>query len=156
MSPVWLWRSKKRSAVVTTAPTSTTNMTGFFISVRGLSFTHESFSATATMPHFHKDLPPSPASFVMELEHLSGVHQQMLENRAETQRGEESERADNQDHGNQEHTKERRRHGKRARRFRDDLLAGQVARDRQHRNDHEESSEQHVETNACVVPKRVP
>ena len=33
-----------------TAPTSTTNITGFFISVRGFSFRNESRTAPPTMP----------------------------------------------------------------------------------------------------------
>ena len=42
-------RSRTRSYVVITDPISTTNMTGFFINVRGFSLMNESLSAPATM-----------------------------------------------------------------------------------------------------------
>ena len=44
-----LARSRTARSVVMTAPTSTTNITGFFIMVRGLSLTNESVMARLTM-----------------------------------------------------------------------------------------------------------
>ena len=51
---------------------------------------------------------------VMDSESLSGVHQQVLEDRAEAQSREESERADDHDDGDQQRGEERRGDGKSA------------------------------------------
>src|SRR5579862_6797079 len=103
-----------RSTVVITAPTSTTNITGFFISVRGLSFTTQSHKARVTIPEVQRDFlagvlfisPPGvcvdSGSIVIAVliriasENLSGMHQQVLQNRAQAERRKESERAHNQ------------------------------------------------------------
>src|SRR3984957_16802473 len=105
-----MW-SRIRSKVVTTDPISTTNITGFFISVRGFSFRNESRTAPLMIPPVQSDLLfrslltamklcsgpsvweafPGVVAFrssvdcvvMVASENLSGVHQQVLENRAE-------------------------------------------------------------------------
>src|SRR5215469_4253770 len=49
MAWVWVTASRMRKMVVRAAPTSTTNITGFLISVAGLSLTNDSRSARLTM-----------------------------------------------------------------------------------------------------------
>lgn len=72
------------------------------MSVRGLSFRTESQAARPTIAQVQRDLFPSfDLLFAMALEHLSCVHQQMFEYRAEAERREESKRAHNQNYGNQ-------------------------------------------------------
>ena len=94
---------RTKSIDVSTAPTSTTNITGFFISVRGFSFTNDSHTAV-----HHNFLSPaglfSSACFSghRHLKHLSCVHQQMFQNRSQAQRREKCQRADDQHYRNQQ------------------------------------------------------
>src|ERR1700689_3363267 len=130
------------STLVTTDPTSTTNITGFFISVRGFSFTNESFTAPPAIPQFHRDFflffaerPGIGGSGIvvigiltlscsvdrvvmMASKNLSGMHQQVLEDRAQAERREKCKCADDQDHGNQQKTEKRSCHWKRSRGYR--------------------------------------
>src|SRR5690242_7788041 len=50
---------------------------------------------------------------------------------------------------------QRRRYRKRAQRRRHDLFAREVARDREHRNDHEEAADEHRDADRRVVPPGV-
>src|SRR5579862_373419 len=169
--------SRTRSQVVIAAPTSTTNITGFFMSVRGLSLRIESRSAPPTMPPVHidfflcslemalpgsgmfaGDVEPSSSMDCMVMaasENPSGVHQQVFENRAEAESREKSKCADNQNHGDQQECKKRRGYRERTSRFGHDLLARKVASHGQNRDNHEEAPEQHVESSADVVPRCV-
>src|SRR4029077_16956106 len=162
------------STVVTTAPTSTTNITGFFISVRGFSFSNESRSAPATIPPVHRDffvllglllssagtliasgVIVVPALIGSSPKNLPGVHQQVFQYRSQAQRREKCQSAHDQYHRNQQCREKRRRHRKCACRFRHDFLSRQIAGNRQHRYHHKKSTQQHVGCNAGVVPKRV-
>src|SRR5580658_2503555 len=147
--------SRIRSKVVTTEPISTTNITGFFISVRGFSLMHESRSAPATMPPVQSDFLVSRV-LMMASENPSGMHQQVLEDRPQAERREKCKRADDQNHGDQQEREQRRGNREGAHRFRHDFLARQISGDCQHRNHHEEAAEKHVERAADVVPGRVP
>src|SRR5207245_1900136 len=86
-------RSLKNRIVVSTDPTPTTNITGFFISVRGLSFAKLSTIARcrisgSTSLRFSSGM--SPWLLVQDL--------QLLDDGAEREGGQERERADDQDH----------------------------------------------------------
>ena len=95
-----MW-SRIRSKVVTTDPISTTNITGFFISVRGFSFRNESLTAPTMMPPVQSDFRVSRVLMGASV-NLSGVHQQVLEDRAEAERREKCKCADDQDYGHQQ------------------------------------------------------
>src|ERR1700691_4757884 len=128
-----MW-SRTRSKVVTTEPISTTNITGFFINVRGFSLMNESLNAPATMPPVQSDFllrslettlwegsgrfagDTNSGSWVDGVvmaasENLSGVHQQVLEDRAQAERREKCKCADDQDHGNKQEREQRRGDG---------------------------------------------
>jgi hypothetical protein len=89
---------------VITAPTSTTNITGFFISVRGFNFTNESQHARLAISASQIDLLffVWAVMFSFISESLSRIHQQVLQDRAKAERGEKSQRPYDQDHGNQQ------------------------------------------------------
>ena len=69
----------------------------------------------------------------MSLKHLSGVHQQVLENRAEAERREKSECADDQNHGNEQAAEKRRGHRKGSGGFRHVFLLREIAGDGENR-----------------------
>src|ERR1019366_1589574 len=94
-----------------TAPISTTNITGFFISVRGFSLMNESRSAPLTIPPVHIDFLFSLV-FIVASENLSGVHQQVFENRTQAERREKRKCTDDQNYGDQQEREERRGHRK--------------------------------------------
>ena len=173
-SLVWCVISRSKSTVVTTAPTSTTNITGFFISVRGFSFFTESHNAPLTIPPVHSDffgrfglsLPlfgiliasgviVISALIYLSSEYFSRMQQQVLQNRPQAQRRKECQRSYDQNHGNEERREERRSHWKSASSFGRDFLLRQVSGYRQHRKHHEKSSKQHVKRDRHVVPERV-
>src|ERR1700676_752713 len=134
-----------------TAPTSTTNMTGFFINVRGSSFINESRTAPPAIPHVQSDFfrsrdgLPKPGSGIVvggsglfclvdcmvmvASKDLSSVHQQVLENRPEAERWEEGKCADDQNYRDQQRGEKRRRHRERASRCGHELLACQAPSD---------------------------
>src|ERR1700676_460624 len=117
--------------VSSAAPTSTTNITGFFIRVRGSSFTKESRNARLAISASQMDLlfliwaVMSSASS----ESLARIHQQVLQNRAQAECGEKGQRADDQNHGDQQAGEQRRGHWKRSQRLRHVLLFGQASGD---------------------------
>src|SRR3984885_14887258 len=147
-------RSRIRSKVVTTEPISTTNITGFFISVRGFSFRNESRIAPMTMPPVQSDFRVSRVLMAASV-NLSGVHQQVLENRAEAESREKCKCADDKDYGHQQEREQGRGNRESAARFGNNLLARQVSGHGKHRNHHEEAAEEHVERAADVVPGSV-
>src|SRR5712672_2898568 len=91
--------SRTAKMVVSAAPTSTTNMTGFFASVRGFSFANEALNARPTISRSNnglacasffgsRDVKSSVAGLGgvmvgdMGLEQLSLVHQVMFHDRS--------------------------------------------------------------------------
>ena len=96
-----------------TLPTSTTNITGFFIIVRGFSFRNASAIARLMIFGSHRDL-----FFVIAVCHQNicpAHHEQMLNNRAQAQHGKEGQCANDQDHADKERCKEGCRNRKGAR-----------------------------------------
>src|SRR5208282_1678336 len=148
--------SRAHSMLVTTAPTSTTNMTGFFTIFRGSSLTNESRTARRRMPGSVSALARECDVLLMKSsENLPRVHQQMLENRSQAQRREKRERAHDQDGGDQQRGEQRPGDPESAQRFRGDLFPGQISRNGEHRDGHEKSAEQHGHAEAGVEPQRV-
>src|SRR5437879_6381366 len=103
--------SRIRKAVVSAAPASTTNITGFFNKVSGLNFANEAATALRTMSPSNNgrartnffgssDVGSScGAGFGVVsvgdmLKHLSAVHQEMLDDRSQRKRGKKRQRAD--------------------------------------------------------------
>src|SRR5215469_12784658 len=110
---------------VITLPTSTTNMTGFFIIVRGFSFLIASIEARRTIfasqsDFLRVDMSIDPILFY--LEGLACVQQQVLKDWAERKRGEEGQGADDEDDSDEQHGEERRVHREGSGRRRDEFL----------------------------------
>src|SRR2546426_9457531 len=112
----WVKSRRTNSMVVTTLPTSTTNMTGFFTCTRGSSFLNDSGIAARMILGSQIEIAPLRRVFhcltsnvsvcvlvlVFILEGPPCLHEQLLDNRSQRVRREVSERADDQDHANQE------------------------------------------------------
>src|ERR1039457_6756687 len=105
--------------VSSAAPISTTNITGFFISVRGFSLANESPNARLAISASQIDLLFLVLIVMSSFssESLARVHQQVLEDRAQAERGEKSQCADNQDDGDEQACEQRCRHPKCSHRF---------------------------------------
>src|SRR5579859_768179 len=107
--------------VVTTAPTSTTNITGFFAMVRGFNLRKESTAARDSIAlsasDFFRICVISEIGSMGALENFSCMHQQMFENRPEAQRWKKRQRSDNQHRRNQQPAEQTARHGESPRRF---------------------------------------
>src|SRR5215471_6536731 len=164
--------AKSRSAriVVISAPTSTTNMTGFFIMVRGLSFAKESRMARFTIGGSNSGRARAPFFGTIEAGSTGAdaptatgilapqpslVHQEVLHNRSQRQRREERERSNDHHHSHQQGHKQRTVGGECAGRDRHQFLLRQTARRRQQRNDHQEAAPQHGEPQRGVQVRRI-
>src|ERR1700680_755076 len=206
--------SRTINKVVSTLPTSTTNITGFFATWRGSSLTKESLSARRTIGGSKRgrfcarsgmiippllvstnfgdieartqrydvaleayskhpsDLPripsipfppsggkgtppPSPLGQDLLRKRGSGLHQQVLDDRRQRQHREEGQGGDDQDHAQEQRHEQRRVHREGAGRGRHRFLGRQVAGDRQHRHDHQETPDEHGDPEGPVVPGRV-
>src|ERR1700680_4505561 len=104
--------------VVITLPTSTTNMTGLPIILRGLSLSTAPMAAPRTIAGSQMDLRFFNVLDMNSSECLSCVHHQVLENGTEAKRGEECQRSEDQDHADQQHAEQWRGDRKRAHRRR--------------------------------------
>src|ERR1051325_4261695 len=105
--------------VVRTAPTSTTNITGFFTIVRGFSYRLESITARESMAVSASDFFLICATGSMDtLKNLSCIHQQVCEYRPETQSRKECKGAHDHDGRNEKATEEGPGNGECARGFR--------------------------------------
>src|SRR5258707_779692 len=88
-------------------------------------------------------------------ENLSCVHQQMFENRSETQRRKERESAYDQNGGDEQTGEQSACDGKSAGGFRNSFLFGETSGNGEHRNDHEEPAEELSSSGGRVVPHGV-
>src|SRR3989442_414965 len=86
---------------------------------------------------------------------LPGNELQVLEDRAERQRGEEGKGADDDHHADQEPGKEPGVRLQRARARRNDLLSNHVAGERENRDDEDEAADPHRDSQGGVVVERV-
>src|ERR1700737_1866476 len=94
--------------VVRSAPTSTTNMTGFLIIVWGFSFANESTTAREMIFLSASGCALTWADWSMgSSEGLSGEHQQVLENGSQTQGRKEGERTHDENGGNEQRGEQR-------------------------------------------------
>src|SRR5438477_8241390 len=92
------------SADVSTLPTSTTNITGFLIIQRGFSLRKESISAWPTICEFQRLVFLAIEFVPLErLKELSGFEHQVFEDWSQAQRREEGERAQDQNHADEQH-----------------------------------------------------
>src|SRR5271163_4030930 len=81
-------RSRARKIVVTAAPTSTTKMTGFFARVTGFNLTRQSLSARRRISGSKSGRADVSFLEVGDIglgEELAGVHEEVLNDRAERQ-----------------------------------------------------------------------
>src|SRR6202140_4989555 len=150
--------SRNNSTVVTTLPISTTNMTGFFIMVRGSSLTTASTSARRIIFASHKLLLFLSAMSCLRSsasESFPCHHLQMFKYGSQTKSREKCERAHDHNHRHQQNGKQGRSHRERTRRSGHRFLLRQVAGNREHGNDHEESPHQHRHSARSVIPERV-
>src|ERR1700691_437125 len=155
--------SRNKSKVVTTLPTSTTNMTGFFIMVRGSSLTTESTSARRMIFTSHKLLLffsailclRKPASDRSASESLACHHEQVFQYGPQTECREKCQCSHDQNYRYQQNREQWCSHWERTRGNRHSFLFRQVAGNCEHGNDHEKSPHQHGECARGVVPARV-
>ena len=91
----------KIPTVVRAAPTMVTNMTGFFTISRGFSFLNASPIAGPTMFQSKSDAGFCVITVrISPLEKFSALHEEVLDDRPQSQRGEKIQRAD-QEHGSE-------------------------------------------------------
>src|ERR1700686_2893639 len=139
--------------LVSTAPTSTTNITGFLTMVRGSSFRNESATALVRIFVAVRDFFRTCEIGSMKTsEGFPCCHQQVFENGPETQGGEKGESSDDDNGGDQQAGEETASHWKGADGFRNDSFSCQASGDSQHRDNHEKAAQQLGNGSACVVP----
>src|ERR1700722_13072219 len=146
------------SAVVSTLPTSTTNITGFLTMPRGSSLRTESISACPRISVFQRDFLSSmisPFQLIQmryELENLTCLEQQVFQNGTQAKCREEGQRAENQNHADEQNSEEGTVHRESSRRRRNALLRSQIACQGEHGDHHEEAPAEHGPTHGRVVP----
>src|SRR5580692_286978 len=153
--------------VVSAATTSTTNITGFLIIRRGSSLAKAEPIAGSTILGSSivatgirllafwtasMEVTPNDGS---ESEEGVGVHRQVLDDRAERERREEGQTADDQDHADNETDEQPAGRRQGAGRGRNGFLARQRARHCHRRNDHEEASDEHRACQRQIVEERI-
>src|SRR6266404_209264 len=142
--------------VVSKAPTSTTNITGFLIIVRGSNLRKESTMALRRIFESASEIGwCCRCSVIASSENLSGMHLQVLENRAQAERREERKGTHNQNGGNEQDREQRAGHGKRPGGSWSNFFLRQVSRDGQNGDMHEEAAQHHGYRSARVVPQRI-
>src|SRR5476651_352745 len=139
--------------VVKAVTTSSTNMTGFLISVRGSSLTKAEPIAGMTilgsnraetgfcLRIFEVSIEVTPVG--VRSERRAGRHREMFDDRSERKCREEGEAADNHDHADNQTDEKAACGWERARRWRDRLLGGERASDRHSWDDHPKAADQH-------------
>src|ERR1700676_3183550 len=139
--------------VVSNAPTSTTNITGFLTMARGSSFRNESAVARVRIFVSVRDCFRTCETGSMKTsEGFPCCHQQVFENGPETQGREKGESSDN-DNGGDEQTREQSAgHWEGANGFRNDSFLCEASGDSQYWNDHEKAAQQLGNGSAGVVP----
>src|SRR5450631_1234962 len=113
-------RSRTRNTVVSAAPISTTNMTGFLASVMGLSLAKEARLARLTISGSKSGRARLRFFGIRDVVSETGggdvsilvPKQEMLDDGTERKRGEEGQRADDEDGSDQQSDKERAVGGK--------------------------------------------
>src|SRR5260370_8041733 len=138
---------------VRTAPTSTTNITGFLIIVRGCNLRNESIAAALKIFGSVRALVLDCNAWSMSsLERLSREHHQMLENGAETQSREKGQCSHNHDRGNKQNSEKGAGYRERAKRCRSRLLSYQIPADRHDGDTSKDTAHHHTNRPPSVAP----
>src|ERR1035438_6510094 len=159
-TPAPVARSRTVRSVVITAPTSTTNMTGFFIMWRGLSLTSASVMARLTMGGSRRGRERDPLRGTIDATSSDGdtvitdilapqpplVHQEMFHDRAQRESREKRQCAHNQHYPHQQHDEHGTVGGEGAGRDRHQFLLRQAAGGGEQRNQHQEAPAEHGES----------
>src|SRR5512140_864662 len=156
---IWSWKPKRpfgarrgrRKSVVARAPTSTMNMTGFFIIRAGFSLVKASTAARDRIAWSSREVGFVLVMVVFPSEQLSGTHEEVLHDGSERESREEREGAYDQDHADEEHDEHGPVHRERADRLGDFLLRRERSRDAEERDDHQEAPEEHRDAQRHVV-----
>src|SRR5262245_5592592 len=148
----WPITACSQSSEVRMDPTYTTNMTGLRTWRRGVSLRNESSTASPTMVRSNSG---RLLLSVIGSASLRGDHRQVLDDRAQGQGGDERQRADEDDHADQQCGEQGGVRRQRARPRRHDLLPGQRARDGEGGNGQPVAREQHGDAQRRVVEGRV-
>src|SRR5664280_594827 len=162
--PTPLERSRTVRSVVMTAPTSTTNITGFFIMWRGLSFTSASVIARLTMGGSKSGRERDPFLGMIDAMSSDGdtvitgilapkpplMHQEMFHDRAQRERREKRQCANNQHDPHQQRDEPRAVGGEGAGRDRHQFLLRQAAGGGEQGNQHQEAPAEHGESNRRI------
>src|SRR6266550_2745144 len=148
-----LTRSRINITVVSAVTTSSTNITGFFIRLRGSSLTKADPIAGTTILGSNSaetgiclrswEVSIDVAPRLVRREQGAGSHREMFDNGAQGERGEEGQPTDDHDHADHEADEEAAGRRERACRRRHRLLFRERARDRHGRDDHPEAADQH-------------
>src|SRR5215510_5990117 len=160
--------------VVRAAPTSTTNMTGFFATIHGFSLMKESLVARLRISGSNNGRVRTPlemsgvacalasalgcsggAITVAISKHLSVQHLEMLNNRAQRKCREIREGPDNDDGSDQQDDEQRAVSRQSAAGHRNQFFRCETSGNRQRWNNEEESRDKHVDTDGEVVPGRI-
>src|SRR5262245_50872697 len=157
--------------VVRAAPTSTTNMTGFFATIHGFSLMKESLVARLRISGSNNGRVRTPlemsgvacalasalgcsggAITIAISKHLSVQHLEMLNNRAQRKCREIREGPDNDDGSDQQDDEQRAVSRQSAAGHRNQFFRCETSGNRQRRNDEEESGDEHIDADSEVVP----
>src|ERR1700719_473900 len=142
--------------LVSTAPTSTTNITGFLTMVRGSSFRNESAVARVRIFVSVRDCFRTCETGSMKTsEGFPCCHQQVFENGPETQGREKGESSDNDNGGDEQAREQSAGYSEGANGFRNDSFFCEASGDSQYWNDHEKAAQQLGDRGAGVVPHGV-
>src|SRR5579871_6276621 len=168
--PIWpppVMRSRTRMIVVRIVTISSTNITGFRISVAGLSLTNDepiagtrifgSNNAEAGVPLRVCEVSMSGLRIkkLVRGEGGAGDHREMLDDRTERQRREEGEAADDQDDADDEADEQAAGGREGAGRRRNRFLGRERTCDRHCRDDHPEPADEHRDRAGDVVKQRI-
>src|ERR1700728_5024000 len=161
MSPPPVKRSRIRIMVVSAVTISSTNITGFLISVRGLSLAKDetiagitilgSSSADTGMVLRWAEVSIEVTPGLIGREQCAGVHRELLDDRAERQRRKEGETANNHDHSDDKADEKAAGRRKGTDRCRNQFLLGQRAGDDHGRDDHPETADAHRDRAGEIV-----
>src|ERR1017187_6226099 len=159
-TPAPVARSRTARRVVISAPTSTTNMTGFFIMWRGLSFTSASVMARLTMGGSRSGRERDPFLGMIDATSSDGdtvitgilapkpplMHQEMFHDRTQRESREKRQCAHDHHYPHQQHDEHGTVGGEGAGRDRHQFLLRQAAGGGEQRNQHQEAPAEHGES----------
>src|SRR5665213_2639579 len=158
-------RSRTRITVVKAVTISSTNITGFLISVRGSSFTNAwPIAGTTILGSIRADTGMRLRICEVSIgitpkrirsEHGAGAHHQLLDERAECERREECKTADDDDDAHDQADEQAARGRERAGGRRDRLLGHKRAGNGHGRDDHPEAADEHRDGAGDVEEQRV-